>query len=223
MRIHREGTTTLLTAAIVLLAANGLMALLSPTLVLAALPVSMVLFFLLLNFFRNPLRKVAAPDGSVLSPCDGKVVQIVTVREDEFFRDHRILISVFMSPLDVHVNRCPAAGRVVFCRYHPGRYLVAWHPKSSLLNERTTVVIDTGKQQVLFRQIAGVLARRVVCYLKEGDDVAAGQEMGFIKFGSRLDVYLPVTSRVRVATGQRVRGGESVLAMLDQEIAATLA
>ncbi|MCS6990477.1 MAG: phosphatidylserine decarboxylase family protein [Chitinophagales bacterium] len=214
MRIHREGTRTLLWAAAGLAVLNGIAAVAAPMLVFFSLAISLILFYLLLNFFRNPKRSVQALPEHVLAPCDGKVVQIVRTQEPEFFGDQRLLISIFMSPFDVHVNRSPVAGRVVYLRYHPGRYLVAWHPKSSLLNERTTIVIESAGGSVLVRQIAGTVARRVVCYLHEGQHVSAGQEMGFIKFGSRLDVFLPLHALVRVAVGQRVRGGETLLAQL---------
>lgn len=214
MRIHREGTATLIIGALVLATLNGLIAWLWHDAVVVSAALSAGIYALLLNFFRNPPRSTRAQPGEVIAPCDGRVVQIISVQEEEYFREQRLLVSIFMSPLNVHVNRCPVEGIVVYCRYHPGRYLVAWHPKSSVLNERTTVVIQSTAGKVLFRQIAGVLARRIVCYLREGDTVTAGQEMGFIKFGSRLDVFLPPSAAVTVKTGDKVRGGETLLAHL---------
>jgi phosphatidylserine decarboxylase len=151
-----------------------------------------VVLVLVLQFFRNPERHTAVDPRHIMAPADGKIVIVAEVEEPEYFKGKRLQISVFMSPLNVHVNRSPVTGKVRYYRYHPGDYLVAWHPKSSTLNERTTVVVETEKgEPVLFRQIAGALARRIVCYVKEGDRVTQGGEYGFIKFGSRVDVFLP--------------------------------
>jgi phosphatidylserine decarboxylase len=172
-----------------------------------------VILVLVLQFFRNPGRQTPVDARHIMSPADGKVVIVEEVEEPEYFKGKRLQISVFMSPLNVHVNRSPVTGTVRYYRYHPGDYLVAWHPKSSTLNERTTVVVETEKgQPVLFRQIAGALARRIVCYVKEGDRVTQGSEYGFIKFGSRVDVYLPPGTLARVKPGDVVIGGETVLA-----------
>jgi phosphatidylserine decarboxylase len=149
----------------------------------------------------------------VVSPADGKVVVIEEVDADEYFDGKRLQISVFMSPFNVHVNRNPVAGIVRYFKYHPGKYLVAWHPKSSTENERTTVVIETPqKKQVLFKQIAGALAKRIVWYIKEGQLVEQGAEMGFIKFGSRVDLLLPLDAKVKVQLNQKVKGGKTILA-----------
>lgn len=166
-----------------------------------------------LQFFRNPKRNTQVNPNHVMCPADGKVVVIEEVEEPEYFKDKRIQVSVFMSPINVHVNRFPVAGTVKYAKYHPGLYLVAWHPKSSTENERTSIVVETEKgQQVLFRQIAGALARRIVYYCKEGDKAEQGGEFGFIKFGSRVDLFFPLGTKINVELNQVVRGGETVLA-----------
>lgn len=177
--------------------------------------IGLILLILVLQFFRNPSRSAAHSTRAIASPADGKVVQIVKVPEDEFLGDERMLISVFMSPLNVHVTRYPCDGEVVYSQYHPGKYLVAWHPKSSTLNERTTVAIrHKNNQQILYRQIAGALARRIVNYAKKGDSAVQGEDAGFIKFGSRIDIYLPLDASVKVEVGQKVQGGRTILAEL---------
>ena len=150
----------------------------------------------------------------IYAPADGKVVVIEETTETEVFGERRLQVSIFMSPLNVHSNRNPVSGKVAYYRYHPGKYLVAWHPKSSTENERTTIVLDTGQERVLFRQIAGAMARRIVAYLKEGQEVRQGAEMGFIKFGSRVDLLLPTDCRVQVGIGESVRSGQTVIAVL---------
>jgi phosphatidylserine decarboxylase len=176
---------------------------------------------MVLQFFRNPSRKIMRNDRHVLSPADGKVVVIEEVFENEYFHDKRLQVSIFMSPLNVHVNRYPVSGKISFYRYHPGKYLVAWHPKSSTENERTTVCLtpnssptgDGNKRgEVMFRQIAGALARRIVFYGKEGETVEQGKQCGFIKFGSRVDVLLPLNAKIKVKLGDKVTGGVSILA-----------
>lgn len=172
-----------------------------------------VLLILILQFFRNPKRHTKPNTQHALSPVDGKVVVIEEVFEKEFFNDKRIQVSVFMSPLNVHVTRYPIGGNVVFSKYHPGKYLVAWHPKASEENERTTVVVENehfGK--VLYRQIAGALAKRIVNYAKTDDTVHQGADSGFIKFGSRVDLFLPLDANIKVELNQKVKGGESVIA-----------
>ncbi len=171
------------------------------------------LFILILQFFRNPKRNSFLNSNDVLSPVDGKVVVIEEVFEKEFFNDKRIQISVFMSPLNVHVTRYPVGGKVVLSKYHPGKYLVAWHPKASEENERTTVVVKNQSfGNVLHRQIAGALAKRIVNYASEGNQVAQAGESGFIKFGSRVDVFLPLDADIKVHLNQKVTGGITVLA-----------
>ena len=170
-------------------------------------------FLLILQFFRNPKRHTHANAQQALSPVDGKVVVIEEVEENEYFKDKRIQISVFMSPINVHVTRHPISGEIAYSKYHPGKYLVAWHPKASEENERTTVVVENDSfGKVLYRQIAGALAKRIVNYAVEGETVKQGSDSGFIKFGSRVDVFLPLNSEIKVELNQRVRGGETVIA-----------
>jgi len=172
-----------------------------------------VLLVLILQFFRNPKRQFQKNTGKVLSPVDGKVVVIEEVFEKEYFNEKRLQISVFMSPLNVHVTRYPVSGEVTYSKYHPGKFLVAWHPKSSEENERTTVVVKSEKfGDVLHRQIAGALAKRIVNYAKAGEHVDQADDSGFIKFGSRVDVFLPLDTKINVTLNQKVKGGISVLA-----------
>lgn len=214
-RIHREGYASLLISAVVLALLLTLSALYLPVLFWPVLVLSLVLFALVLQFFRNPFRPVAKLDNQlVYAPADGKVVVIEVTEEPEYLKDRRQQVSIFMSPLNVHVNRNPFAGVVQYYRYHPGKYLVAWHPKSSTENERTTTVLHNGKHPVLIRQIAGAVARRIVNYLNEGQRVEQGTEMGFIKFGSRVDLFLPLDAEVLVQPGQVVRGNVDVIARL---------
>lgn len=174
--------------------------------------ISIIILLLILQFFRNPKRVTATNDSLIVSPVDGKVVAIEKVYEKEYFKEDRIQVSIFMSPINVHVTRYAISGVIKFSKYHPGKYLVAWHPKSSELNERTTVVIENkvfGK--VLYRQIAGALARRIVNYAKVGDLVTQGEDAGFIKFGSRVDLFLPLDSKIKVIKNQTVVGGIDVI------------
>ncbi|WP_397363498.1 phosphatidylserine decarboxylase family protein [Olleya sp. R77988] len=172
-----------------------------------------VFLVLILQFFRNPKRTTKLNDNTVVSPVDGKVVVIEEVFEPEYFKEKRIQVSVFMSPLNVHVTRYPIGGQVAYSKYHPGKYLVAWHPKASTDNERTTVVVENSSYgKVLYRQIAGALAKRIVNYAKEGDVATQGTDSGFIKFGSRVDLYLPLDTNIKVGLNQKVKGGESIIA-----------
>ena len=171
-------------------------------------------FTLVAQFFRVPKRTPVAAGGQILCPSDGKVVVIEEVDEPEVFGDKRIQVSIFMSPLNVHVQWAPMAGKVTHAIYHAGKYLVAWHPKSSAENERTTLVIEGDRGPVLFRQIAGAVARRIKHYIKPGQEVALGEEVGFIKFGSRIDVFLPLGTDIHVGLDQKVKGRETVLATL---------
>jgi phosphatidylserine decarboxylase len=168
---------------------------------------------LILQFFRNPKRNTQPNEQQVISSVDGKVVVIEEVEEPEFFKGKRRMVSVFMSPLNVHVTRYPISGEVVYSKYHPGKYLVAWHPKASEENERTTVVVKNEVfGEVLYRQIAGALAKRIVNYAKEGDKAIQGADAGFIKFGSRVDIYLPLDAKIKVSLGQKVKGGIDIIA-----------
>jgi phosphatidylserine decarboxylase len=218
MTIHREGRTILFILLVVLGGLNwALLAYLpnSPYLVNSVLLVSVIFYLLILQFFRNPIFDITTHDKTVLAPADGKVVVIEETEETEYLKGKRKQISIFMSPVNVHVNRMPVAGNISFFKYHPGKYLVAWHPKSSTENERTTVVVKMKDGvEILFRQIAGALARRIKCYVQEGQALKQGQEFGFIKFGSRVDIYLPVDAVVKVKIGDITKGGRTVIAEL---------
>lgn len=180
--------------------------------------VSVVFFLLLLQFFRSPYRNLLLHEDLVIAPADGKVVVIEDVHESEYFNDVRKQISIFMSPINVHITRNPVSGIVKYFKYHPGNYFVAWHPKSSTKNERTTVVVDSAAgADILFRQIAGAMARRIVWYVKEGDEVSQGEEFGFIKFGSRVDIFVPLDTEIKVQLGQKTKGGVTVIAQLKTE------
>lgn len=175
--------------------------------------IAIIFLLLILQFFRNPKREGTLNDEHVLSPVDGKVVVIEEVFEKEYFNDKRIQVSVFMSPINVHVTRYPLSGIIKYSKYHPGKYLVAWHPKASEENERTTVVVENKTYgPVLYRQIAGALAKRIVNYAKEGDTAVQGADGGFIKFGSRVDLFLPLDAKIKVELNQKVKGGIDIIA-----------
>lgn len=176
--------------------------------------VSVVLFLFIVSFFRIPYRSLTKGESEVICPADGKVVVIEEIMEEEYFKDKRLQISVFMSPANVHVNRNPVSGEVIYNKYHKGKYLVAWHPKSSTENERHSVVIKNDKAEILVKQIAGALAKRIINYLSIGQEVHQGNELGFIKFGSRVDVILPVGTKVNVQLNEVVKGGVTILATL---------
>ena len=216
MRLHREGhgliALAVVTGAVLVWIVMWLGA--PDWAVRLMLLLAVVDVVLVAQFFRIPARTVAAKEGEVLCPSDGKVVVIEEVEEPEVFGDKRIQVSIFMSPLNVHAQWSPIAGEVSHTKYHPGKYLVAWHPKSSTENERTTLVIQGERGSVLFRQIAGAVARRIRWYIQPGQRVDIGEEVGFIKFGSRIDVFLPLGSNVHVELGQKVKGRETVLATL---------
>lgn len=176
---------------------------------------TLILFFLIVQFFRNPKRNTVLNDAHIVAPVDGKVVVIEEVFEKEYFKDKRLMVSVFMSPINVHVTRHPVSGVVKYSKYHPGKYLVAWHPKASEENERTTVVVEnkiTG--EILYRQIAGALAKRIVNYAEVGEKAVQGGDSGFIKFGSRVDVFLPIGTPLEVKLNDKVKGGLSVIAKI---------
>tara|TARA_B100001142_G_scaffold330148_1_gene396561 strand:+ start:3194 stop:3853 length:660 start_codon:yes stop_codon:yes gene_type:complete len=179
------------------------------------LAVAIIIYLLVLQFFRNPKRVTNSKEGEIVAPADGTVVLIEELEETEYLNDKRKMVSIFMSPLNVHVNRAPITGNVTYTRYHQGKYLVAWHPKSSQLNERTTVVMENNKTgPILFRQIAGAVARRIAIYCRPNDQLLAGQEFGFIKFGSRMDVFLPLEAEVCVKIGDKPKGGETIIARI---------
>jgi len=177
--------------------------------------ISIIILLLVLQFFRNPVRNTIINEKHIISPVDGKIVNIEKVFEKEYFKEDRIQISIFMSPLNVHVTRYPMSGKVNYSKYHPGKYLVAWHPKSSEKNERTTIVLENKNfGEILYRQIAGAIARRIVNYAVVDQNVTQGKDAGFIKFGSRVDLFLPVGSNLNVKLGQHVRGGEDVISVI---------
>lgn len=216
MKIHKEGYRSIAIAALLF----GIINLFSflylgknhEWLALLLFVVSLVLFLFILSFFRLPSLNLSLHGSQIICPADGKVVVIEEVLEEEYFKDKRVQVSIFMSPANVHVNRNPVSGNVVYSQYHKGKYLVAWHPKSSTENERHSVVIDNENGQLLVKQIAGALAKRIVNYLKPNMEVGQGNEMGFIKFGSRVDVLLPLEAVIQVKLNQKVKGGVTVLA-----------
>lgn len=218
MTIHKEGRRLLLILLVVLVAINAVIIYFYPereTIQYIFIGISIVFYGLILQFFRNPRIVAEQNEQYVLAPADGKVVVIEEVEDKEYFNTTRRQVSIFMSPVNVHVNRNPISGVIKYFKYHAGQYLVAWHPKSSTDNERTTIVVETpGGVEVLFRQIAGALARRIKWYVQEGDEVEQGAEFGFIKFGSRVDVLLPLNAEVKVAVGDKTKGGRTIIAEL---------
>ncbi|HQU58775.1 MAG: phosphatidylserine decarboxylase family protein [Phaeodactylibacter sp.] len=215
MKIHKEGHLILIGSALGLLLLNLLIYWLAPGILFLAGFVSLFLFGMVLQFFRHPNRQIkVANEKLVYAPADGRVVVIEEADETEYLHERRLQVSIFMSPVNVHVNRNPVGGKVRYIKHHPGKYLVAWHPKSSTENERTTVVIDNGQTEILLRQIAGAMAKRIKNYLQVGQEVEQGSEMGFIKFGSRVDVFLPLDAEVKVNIGDKVKGNKTVIARL---------
>lgn len=218
MTIHKEGYKSIGIAALVFGLINiATIAFLSenyPRTSAIIFIVSVILFLFIVSFFRIPYRSLTKGEKEVVCPADGKVVVIEEIIEEEYFNDKRLQVSIFMSPANVHVNRNPVSGEVIYNKYHKGKYLVAWHPKSSTENERHSVVIKNQKGEVLVKQIAGALAKRIVNYLSIGQEVHQGNELGFIKFGSRVDVILPLGTKVNVQLNQIVKGGVTVLATL---------
>lgn len=222
-KVHKEGYKILLITGAVLLLLNAMLHYFyssNHTFVMAFGVVSLFLYGFMLYFFRNPKLILSFLDNRyILAPADGKIVVIEEVNEPEYFKDRRIQVSIFMSPANVHVNRSPISGVVKYTKYHPGNYLVAWHPKSSELNERFTSVIacPQSELEILVRQIAGKVARKISNYLDEGDETVQGWEFGFIKFGSRVDVFLPLNAEIQVGLKQKVKGGKTILAILPDE------
>lgn len=218
MKIHKEGRVFLLILFLIFTGLNIALFLLSVNSLWLniSLVVTIFLFLFFLQFFRNPSRKIEVNEKQIIAPADGKVVVIEKTTESEYFKGkERMQVSIFMSPLNVHVNRNPVTGLIKYFKYHPGKYLVAWHPKSSTENERTTVVYEIHKGvEILIRQIAGAAARRIKWYVKEGQSVIQGQEFGFIKFGSRVDLFLPLDAEIKVTKDQVTKGGQTVIAEL---------
>lgn len=221
MTIHKEGYTSIALGVLFVFILNAIVhyyASENQILTWGAYIVSAFVLITLLQFFRNPKRNISSDERLILCPADGKVVVIEETNETEYFEDRRLQISIFMSPINVHINRNPVSGIVKYFKYHPGKYLMAWNPKSSTLNERTTTVVESNGTEILFRQIAGAMARRIVWYVSEGQTVEQGKEFGFIKFGSRVDVFLPIGSKINVNLGDMVTGGITVLGEVANEV-----
>jgi len=219
MNIHKEGYRTIALCALIFGAINIIFffffSATMPVVSWIVFSVSLIMLMFIISFFRSPKRNFTVAHHQVICPADGKVVVIEEVTETEYFKDKRLQISIFMSPANVHINRIPMSGKVEYSQYHKGKYLVAWSPKSSTENERHSVVIKSDTAEILVKQIAGALAKRIVNYLKVGQTVSQGNEMGFIKFGSRVDVLLPVGTELNVKLNQQVKGGVTVLATID--------
>lgn len=215
MKLHKESTGTIIVASIVFALLTFLSVyFLKEWSLLIIIPL-LIIYGLVFWFFRVPQRDILAHKENVIAPVDGKVVMIKEVKEDEFIKGKAIQISIFMSPLNVHICRYPVSGKVIYKKYHPGKYLVAWHEKSSTENERTTVAVKSlTNHKVVFRQIAGYVARRIVFYCNEGDAAKAGHEFGFIKFGSRMDVFLPLDTEIVCKIGDKTKGGIDVIAKM---------
>ena len=218
MTIHKEGYLTLIIVFSFLLALNaGIYFLTNVDVVQFTVLASAIFFFVVLNFFRSPKRDAIIQDGAIICPADGKVVVIEEVEETEYLKTRCLQVSVFMSPFNVHINWYPIKGIVKYFRHHNGRFQAAYLPKSSTENERTTVVLENKKGiQILIRQVAGALARRIVCYAKEETSINQGDQMGFIKFGSRVDLYLPLDTRIDVELDQKVRGRQTIIGWLKE-------
>ncbi len=218
MTIHREGTKTILYTALFLAGLNfGLLKLMGCDycwISTSILVLSVALWLFIISFFRIPNRKLTIDDLLIVAPADGKVVVIEEVVDPEYFKDKRLQVSIFMSPANVHVNRNPISGEVIYSQYHKGKYLVAWNPKSSTENERHSVVLRKGDKAILVKQIAGALAKRIVNYLKVGQNVKQTEEMGFIKFGSRVDLLLPIGTKLNVSLNETVKGGVTIIGVL---------
>ena len=217
MKIHHEGNTIITWVFILLVILNFVFWLIHPIALFSLLLPSLAFLIFVISFFRSPNRDIDPKEyeNVMLSPADGRIIKIENTVEKEYFKKEMLKVSIFMSATNVHLNRVPLTGTVVYQKYHPGKKMVAFHPKSSHLNERNTVVIeDKNGKQYLFRQIAGTVARRIRYYVKEGDKVSVGQEMGFIKFGSRVDIFLPLDTELEIKKNQAVKGNRSVIAKL---------
>ena len=218
MAIHKEGYKILFIGFVILIVINAMVGIIwsdNSVLKWAFLFFSVVLYIFILFFFRLPVRSLEPDPGLIYAPADGKVVVIEETVEKEYFRDNRLQISIFMSPFNMHSNRYPVSGIVKYVCYHPGNYLVAWHPKSSELNERSSIVIETeGGEEILIRQIAGAVARRIVTYAKKDQMVTQGDELGFIKFGSRVDIFLPLGTEVEIPVHRQVKANKSIIAKI---------
>ncbi|MCB9032542.1 MAG: phosphatidylserine decarboxylase family protein [Chitinophagales bacterium] len=212
--IHREGWTIIVVTVLLTLLFNLIVWYFFHQhiyIVLAIKILSAVFLFFVVYFFRNPSREIILDEKKIIAPADGTIVVVEEVYEPEYFKAQKLQVSIFMSPSNVHVNRTPIGGKITYAKYHDGNYLVAWHPKSSTENERTSIVIDNGSFDVMLRQIAGKVARRIVYYIKQDEEVAQGYSFGFIKFGSRIDLFLPLDTKVNVILGQKVKGGITII------------
>lgn len=212
---HKEGYTIIITSFFTITSIFVAIDFLNLNVVMTKVlrTVLIIILLLILQFFRNPRRHTLKNDTKIISPADGKIVIIKKVTETEYFKKKCLQISIFMSPINVHVTRYPIGGKIVYSKHHPGKYLFAWHPKSSEKNERTTIVVENKKiGKILYRQIAGALARRIVNYAKTNETAIQGEDAGFIKFGSRIDLFLPINCKINVNLNEKVRGGESIIA-----------
>ena len=216
MKFHKEGYTSLAITILVIFIINAIADYYDAPEVIKWIIyiLSAFLFITIVQFFRSPTKQIVIDEGTILCPADGKVVVIEETEENEYFHDRRLQVSIFMSPINVHVNRNPVSGIVTYFKYHPGKFLVAWHPKSSTDNERHSVVLRKGNTEILVKQIAGALAKRIVNYLQVGQKVSQTEEFGFIKFGSRVDMLLPVGTKLNVELNQIVKGGVTIIGTL---------
>ena len=214
IRFHKEGHSIIIFNIILLVILNIIFYYYSKTILYPILfnIISIIYLFIILQFFRNPTRKIIENDKYIYAPADGKIVVINKVNEDEFFNDKMMQISIFMSPINVHVNRYPISGKIIYAKHHPGKYLVAWHPKSSKKNEHTSIVVKNQKTTIMFRQIAGYIARRIIMYSKKGNYANQGDDFGFIKFGSRVDLFLPLNAKLNISLGEKVIGNKTIIA-----------
>ena len=213
---HKEGLFWLSVATLDFVFISGITYFLFPAFLAVGAGIGLVIFVLIAQFFRNPVRTIERFDNQIVyAPADGKIVVIEPVFESEYFKEERIQVSIFMSPLNVHVNRNPIGGKINYYKYHPGEFLVAWHPKSSTENERTTIVFGEGKNALLLRQIAGAVARRICSYVNVGQEVKQGEDFGFIKFGSRVDLFLPMDANIKVQMGEVSIGNKTIIATLN--------
>ncbi|MFO7978072.1 MAG: phosphatidylserine decarboxylase family protein [Bacteroidales bacterium] len=220
MKIHREGYNSIAVMTLFVALVVMLLNVFYPQQTLrhyVLYGLLVVLAVMIVQFFRSPNRNIVRDDAHVLCPADGEIVVVEEVQEQEYFHKRMKLVSIFMSPLNVHLNRYPVSGKVNYMKYHPGKFLVAWHPKSSELNERNSIALETPQgDQLLIRQVAGAVARRIVCYSQQDMQVSQGEELGFIKFGSRVDLYLPLDAEVQIRVGEKVKGGETVIARFSE-------
>ena len=216
MKLHKEGKNSIIIAFFLVAILAFVLLYFGPETTWFQYPISaasVIFYFVIVRFFRVPNRKFTNKDGAILAPADGEVVVVEKVFEDEYLKEECLQISVFMSPYDIHINWFPFGGKVRYFKYHPGKHLVAWHPKSSTLNERTSVCLESSNHKlVMIRQIAGAVARRIVCYAKAGDQVKQADELGFIKFGSRVDLFIPLSAKPKVKLHDKVVGGVTIIA-----------